>query len=122
MRHQLFYVPLALQCEGLTICDASLGTLVQYRPLLIFGTADSPGSAFMSRMVGHSSCIGCCLYCDMPSRCHMYNGHYYPAMNLPHDYDIEGCCHQDISNEDLKNFQEGLACNSSLTVCPTWTV
>jgi hypothetical protein len=34
--------------------------------------------------------------------------HYYPAMNCPHDYDIDRCCHPDISDANLKEFQVGL--------------
>ena len=98
----------ALQREGLSIYDASLSSMVQSRPLVILGTADSPGSAFMSGMVGHSGRVGCRLYCDMPSRRRMGDGHYYPAMNRPHDYDVDGCCHPDVLDEALDDFQKGL--------------
>jgi hypothetical protein len=98
----------ALQREGLIVYDASLGTLVQSRPLVIFGTADSPGSAFMSGMVGHSGRVGCRLYCDMPSRRRMGDSHYYPAMNRPHNYSVNGCCHPDVSDEALEEFQKDL--------------
>ena len=98
----------ALQREGLTVFDTSLGRLVNSRPLVIFGTADSPGSAFMSGMVGHSGRAGCRLYCDMPSRRRTGDGHYYPAMKRPDNYDVDGCCHPDISDDDLENFQTGL--------------
>jgi Transposase family tnp2 len=98
----------ALQLEGLTVYDASLGTLVQSRPLVVFGTADSPGSAFMSGMVGHSGRAGCRLYCDMPSRRRTGDSHYYPAMNCPDNYDVDGCSHHDISDEDLEEYREGL--------------
>ena len=98
----------ALQREGLRIYDASLNAMVQSRPLVILGTADSPGSAFMSGMVGHSGRVGCRLYCDMPSRRRMHDGHYYPAMNRPHNYDVEGCSHPDVSDEDLDAFQKSL--------------
>ena len=81
----------ALQCKGLTIYDASLGSLVRSHPLVVFGTADSPRSTFMSSMVGHSGHAGCHLYCDIPSSCCTNGGHYYPAMNCPHNYTIEGC-------------------------------
>ena len=97
-----------LQREGLAIYDVSLGTLIRSRPLVVFGTADSPGSVFMSGMVGHSGRVGCCLYCDMPSRHHAGDGHYYLAMNRPDNYDVDGCSHPDISDEDLESFREGL--------------
>jgi hypothetical protein len=31
-----------------------------------------------------------------------------PAMNCPHNYNVDGCCHPDISDANLKQFQEGL--------------
>ena len=98
----------ALQCKGLTIYDTSLRALVRSRPLVIFGMADSPGSAFMSGMVGHSGRVGCHLYCDMPSRHRAGNGHYYPAMNWPDDYEVDGCDHPDVLDGDLERFREGL--------------
>ena len=98
----------ALQCEGLTIYNASLGSLVRSRPLVVFGTADSPRSAFMSGMVGHSGRAGCRLYCDIPSRRRTNDGHYYPAMNCPHNYTVDGCCHPDISDDNLEEFREDL--------------
>ena len=29
-------------------------------------------------------------------------GHHYPTIYCPHDYRLEGCCHPDISDDDLK--------------------
>jgi hypothetical protein len=98
----------SLQREGLAIFDTSLGSLVQSCPLVVFGMADSPGSAFMLGMVSHSGRSGCCLYCDMPSRCRKGDGHYYPTMNCPSNYNVNGCCHPDISDDDLEKFQTGL--------------
>lgn len=98
----------ALQHEGLAIYNTSLDTLVQSCPLVVFRTAVSPGNAFMSGKVGHSGRIGCQLYCEMPSRHHMNDGHYYPVMNFLHDYAVNGCCHPDISDENLETFQEDL--------------
>ena len=98
----------ALQCEGLSIYDTSLGNLVQSCPLVVFGTADSPGNAFMSGTVSHSGHVGCCLYCEMLSRHCTNNGHYYLVMNCPLDYAVDGCCHPDISDDNLRKFQEDL--------------
>jgi hypothetical protein len=94
----------ALQHEGLTVYDASLGTLVQSHPLVVFGMADSPGSAFMSGMVSHSGRARCHLYCDMLSRHHAGDSHYYPAMNCPDNYNVDRCCHQDISDKALEEY------------------
>ena len=99
----------ALQREGLTVYNASLSSLVQSCLLVVFGTADSPVSTFMSGMVGHSGCTGCHPYCDIPSRCCMHDSHYYPAMNHPHDYKVLGCCHPNISDDNLEKFKEDIA-------------
>ena len=50
----------ALQQEGLRIYHAHLDVIVpQASPVILFGTADSLGSAAMSGMVGHSGRYGC---------------------------------------------------------------
>ena len=59
----------ALQCEGLRIYDSSTDTIIpQSIPCVLFGTADSLGSAVMSGLVGHIGKYGCRLYCDMTGR------------------------------------------------------
>ncbi len=101
----LFHVA-ALQRKGLRIYDASLGTYIaRSTPMVFFATADSPGSASMSGMVGHSGKFGCRLYCNMPSRHRTGDGHYYPAMHQPDNYEVAGCSHPDIRNEDLSGCQ-----------------
>jgi hypothetical protein len=87
----------SLQREGLNVYDAFLGNLVHSRPLVVFGTTDSPGSAYMSGMVGHSARYGCQLSCNMPSRHRTCDSHYYPAMNRPSDCPANGYCYPDIS-------------------------
>ena len=77
-------------------------------PSIIMGTADSLESAAMSGMVGHSGKYGCRLSCEMPGWCHAGNGHYYPAMNLPTDYNVQGCCHPDVSSKDLEVYWSNL--------------
>jgi hypothetical protein len=100
----------ALQREGLRIYDASLDTVTTCsRPLVLFGTADSPGSASMSGMVGHGGKFGCRLYCDMPGRRRFGDSHYYPAMKAPlGDYDVPGCCHPDVTETDLNVYRSNL--------------
>jgi hypothetical protein len=99
----------ALQREGLRVYDAHLDVVVpRATPIILFGTADSLGSAAMSGMVGHSGRYGCCLYCDMPGRRRDGDTHYYPAMQLPHAYAVSGCCHADVSVNDLVKYREDL--------------
>ena len=77
----------ALQREGLRICDSSTNTIIPRSiPCVLFGTADSLGSAAMLGMVGHIGKYGCRLYCDMLGRRWDGDSHYYPAMALPRDY------------------------------------
>ena len=98
----LLYHVAALQREGLRIYDASDNSYIPHsKPLIVFATADSLGSAAMSGMVGHSGKYGCRLYCNMPSRHHTGDGHYYPAMLMPHNYTVPGCEHSDILDNDL---------------------
>ena len=99
----------ALQREGLHIYDAHLDVVIpRATPIILFGTADSLGSASMSGMVGHSGRYGCHLYCDMLGRRRDGDTHYYPVMKLPRAYSIEGCCHADISVEDLRQYRKNL--------------
>ena len=92
----------ALQREGLRIYDASVDSFIAHsKPLVVFATADSLGGAAMSGMVGHSGKFGCRLYCNMPGQHRMGDGHYYPAMHIPHQYAVAGCDHPDVSDNDL---------------------
>ena len=57
----------ALQPEGLSMYNASLGIVVPRTvPSIIMRTADSLESAAMLGMVGHSGKYGCRLSCEMP--------------------------------------------------------
>jgi hypothetical protein len=99
----------ALQREGLKVYDTSLGkTIPHCIPVLAFATADSPGSASMSGMVRHGGKYGCRLYCEMPSRHHDGDSHYYPAMNCPDNYGVPGCCHPDVTAANLHTYQSEL--------------
>ena len=94
----------ALQCEGLRIYNLSINALIPCLiPCVLFGTADSLGSAAMSGMVGHIGKYSCHLYCDMCGHCWDGDSHYYPAMALPQNYDVQGCLHPDIAVDDLHN-------------------
>jgi len=56
-----------LQHEGLRVWDASINSIVlRSKVLIIFATADGPGVASMSEIVGHSGKYGCQLYCEIP--------------------------------------------------------
>ena len=99
----------ALQCEGLWIYDASVDSYIsQAKPLVIFATADSLGGTAMSGMVEHSGKFGSCLYCNMPSRHRTGDGHYYPAMHIPHNYTVSGCDHPDILDNNLASYRSQL--------------
>lgn len=99
----------ALQREGLNVYDASLGTVVTRTiPSIIMATADSLGSAAMTGMVGHSGKYGCRLYCEMPGRHREGDGHYYPVMNRPDAYSVEGCTYPDVSVKDLEEYRSDL--------------
>ena len=99
----------ALQREGLRVYDAYLDMVVpRTTPFVLFGTADSLGSAAMSGMVGHSGQYGCRLYCDMPGRRRKRESHYYPVMNKPSICTVPECSHADVSADDLVSYRQGL--------------
>ena len=95
----------ALQREGLWAYDAYLDIIVPCTtPFVLFGTADSLGSAVMSGMVGHSRQYGCHLYCDMPGQCCKGDSHYYPVMNRPSICTVPECSNADVSVNDLVSY------------------
>ncbi|GLB43663.1 hypothetical protein LshimejAT787_1401750 [Lyophyllum shimeji] len=98
----------AIQKEGLVIWDASTKTYVRDSTVLVaFVTADGPAMANMTGMVGHSGKFGCRLYCAMPGRHREGDPHYYPVMQQPHDYQVSGCNHIDITLGDMHGFRQG---------------
>jgi hypothetical protein len=100
----------ALQRSGLKIYDASMDSYItQSLPVILYATADSLGSAFMSGMVGHSGKFGCRLYCEMPSWNCKGDGHYYPAMHLPLHYMLAGSCHPDVKDTNLVQYRTCLS-------------
>lgn len=96
----------ALQNEGLRIWDASIQAHIPRSTPFVFVTADSPAMAMVSGMVGHSGKYGCRLYCGLPGRRRDRDGHYYPVMLKPDDYNVTGCDHGDVSFSDLKRYRQ----------------
>ena len=95
----------ALQCEGLQVYNTSTHALTPRSILcVVFGTADSLGSAAMLGMVGHGGRLGCCLYCDMPGHRHNSDSHYYLAMALPDNCSLLSCCHPGVSAGNLHEY------------------
>jgi hypothetical protein len=95
----------ALQHEGLKVYDSFLNTVVlDSTPMIVFSTADSPGSASMSRMVRHTGKYGCHLHCEMPSRHRKGDSHYFPAMNKPENYTVARSCHPDVTFANLGKY------------------
>ena len=79
----------ALQNEGLAYFDAHRNLLVKdSRVLLPLGTADGVTMASIAGTVGHNGKFGCRLLCTLQGRHHPGDGHYYPAMQKPVDYDL----------------------------------
>ncbi|THG92857.1 hypothetical protein EW026_g8194 [Hermanssonia centrifuga] len=76
----------ALMKEGLVVWDGALEEKFRSNIDLAFVTADGPGIAYVSGLVGHSGRYGCRLYCPMPGRNKPGTGHYYPAALKPIDY------------------------------------
>ncbi|KIN97842.1 hypothetical protein M404DRAFT_31928 [Pisolithus tinctorius Marx 270] len=90
-----------LQNEHLCIWDASQNITFLSDLYLIFAMADGPGLVYFNGMVGHSGCNGCCLYCGLLRHCK--GNHYYPALLLPNNYNMEGSNHPDHSPYDIQD-------------------
>jgi len=79
-------------------------------------TADGPGMVYLNGLVGHTGVISCHLYCPIMGQ-RKENGHYYPVLLKPDNYNIEFCDHADVDLTWLKrlDYQENL--NVLLAVC-----
>ncbi|RDB17052.1 hypothetical protein Hypma_001773 [Hypsizygus marmoreus] len=81
---------------GLPVWDANLDAKYISRFYVILATADGPGMVYLNGLVGHSGKIGCRLWCGLVGRHKPGKPTYYPALNKPENYDVEGCNHPDV--------------------------
>jgi hypothetical protein len=86
----------ALQKEGIRVWDASSNRMFTSTPFLALATADGPGMVYLNGLVGYHGKNGCRLYCGVTGRHKPGGAHYYPVLLKPHNYDVEGCDHDDI--------------------------
>ncbi|EIW79902.1 hypothetical protein CONPUDRAFT_155298 [Coniophora puteana RWD-64-598 SS2] len=91
----------AIQHEGLKVFDGGLQTIRDDHPFLFVETADGPGMALMTALVGYHGRLGCRLYCGFPGRHIPRKPHYYPALQLPFNYNQNGCDHATCQPHDL---------------------
>jgi hypothetical protein len=73
----------AIQAEGLAIWDGALNRLFTSNPFLFIATADGPGMAFLTGLVGHQGKMGCRLYCGLPGQHKLGAPTYYPVLCQP---------------------------------------
>ena len=99
----------ALQSEGLWIWDALTQSHIPRSIPFIFVTADGSAMVMVASMVGHSGKFGCCLFCGLPGQRGEWDGHYFPAMLKPDNYDVAGCNHDDVTFSDLKRYQQDMS-------------
>ena len=99
-----------LQTEGLKIWDASRNCIfLCLIPTIIVATADGPGAAAMSGMVGHSGKYGCRLYCEIRGQHQEGVGHYFLIMKKPSGgYNVEGSNHKDMTCQNLKKYRDNI--------------
>ena len=86
----------ALQKEGICVWDASSNCIFTSTLFLALATVDGPGMVYLNGLVGYHSKNGCRLYCGVTGRHKPGGAHYYPILLKPHNYDVEGCDHNDI--------------------------
>lgn len=82
--------------DGLPVWDGERKELFFTDIFFLYATADTPGMAYLSGLVGHSGRYGCRLYCKQPGRHKHRSPQYYPARLKPMNYTIEGCDFPDI--------------------------
>lgn len=82
--------------KNLRIFDASQNEERSTRPIVILATADTPGMSQVSGSAGHTAAKGCRKACGLPGRHQAGIPTYYPMLNLPDSYSIQGCDHPDI--------------------------
>ncbi|KAF7761992.1 hypothetical protein Agabi119p4_9984 [Agaricus bisporus var. burnettii] len=70
----------ALQREGLRVWDAALNSVVSKRPQIFLDTADAPGMASISGIIGYKGARGCRNYCTLKTRHTQGASHYYPIL------------------------------------------
>ncbi|KAF9222823.1 hypothetical protein BS17DRAFT_707612 [Gyrodon lividus] len=87
----------ALQCEGLTIWDASQDRVFWSDLYLLFPTADGPALIYWDGLVGHCSKNGYRIYCGVLGHQKTRQTHYYPALLKLHDCACAGSNHPDYN-------------------------
>jgi hypothetical protein len=113
-----FYYPLlhqvsALMAQGVKLIDGELNPPGRdaHPPLqtsylqLIFVAADGPGQVTFSGGVGHTGRCSCRLLCPHNGRHKDGVGIYYPVLQKPNNYHVDGCNHADVIPEDVANWQ-----------------
>ncbi|KAJ6494491.1 hypothetical protein C8R45DRAFT_1052932 [Mycena sanguinolenta] len=96
----------ALQREGLRIWNCETNEVFTSRPFLLLETADGPGLTYLNGLVGHHGAYGCRLYCALKGRHKEGAPTYYPAMNKPNNYNVEGCSHDDVDPRSIAGASE----------------
>ncbi|KIK75661.1 hypothetical protein PAXRUDRAFT_18802 [Paxillus rubicundulus Ve08.2h10] len=91
----------AVQCEGLTIWDASTDQTFNSNLFLILACADGPSLLCLSNLVGHSGKQGCHMFCPVKGRRKPNSSQYYPVLLQPDNYQVNGCLHPNISPYDI---------------------
>ncbi|KAG2345642.1 hypothetical protein BDR05DRAFT_974967 [Suillus weaverae] len=115
----------AIKTEGLVIWNGAQQVSFTSHPFLFIATADGPGMAFLTGLVGHRSKMGCHLYCGLPGW-HKPGGlTYYPALLWPDRTDS----HPDIPIDELPavgsfdyktNLQHIIQCRNMAKYEQTW--
>ncbi|EIW80031.1 hypothetical protein CONPUDRAFT_27571, partial [Coniophora puteana RWD-64-598 SS2] len=97
----------AVQNEGLVIFDGAQQCRRTTDLFIFIVTADGPGMAFLTGLVGHHGKFACRLYCGFPGRRYAQKPHYYPVMKKPRNYNVSGCLGPDKTADTLPSAGSG---------------
>lgn len=105
----------ALQKDGLKVWDAFEGQIVTKRPQVYISTADAPGMADMSGVIGYKGAKGCRNYCTVQTRHLQGAPHYYPVLRLPSGNMPRGSNHGDVDLKVMNPFHSQHEYNTNVT-------
>jgi hypothetical protein len=94
-----------LMKEGMQVYDAKDGLEHPSHLFLPLVCADGPAMTALDGGVGHSGALGCWLKCPFKGRHKPKGSHYYPALQRPNNYNVEGCSHVDQAPEGVAEWR-----------------
>jgi hypothetical protein len=95
----------ALMRDGFRVWDSDRREMLQPGLHVCIAGADGPGLTTLDGGVGHKGARSCRLHCPYVGRHKEGQSRYYPALLRPHNYHVNGCCHDDEASEIIAAYE-----------------